>query len=669
MNQPSRAEVQDSLKQAQMSFNQGNFSVAEPIYKQLLDSIPQESEEYALCLHNLGEINEQRGNLTTAIWWQTRLLSHPLMTDDGMVHHLFSRMSHIAALYTKAGRPSEASQTYQQMAILQPRMQSHSPDGFTPQTEIGTFLRGVLDQAHRKFSSDAAETQQTNEALQQIQPHAGIAPAPAAAADQGIPEALRPFQTHAALPAAQDMGHANSSAARGFDPAQLDAIPPPGMSQAPRTFSAADIEAISTPGNAATNRGFSAADLDSIGRKTVQTGSSDVNTSGDNNDTNPRGMRRVGIGEVEKAPSEMDALMEGLANLWVQLTNSKWAGIAFLGTVGVVLFIVFHLPYSGNPTASFKSMPSEYATIDGSSSLYLRDMNTVEFRTGKEKSDFPYKFYYGDPREAIFLSAEQLPEKQYWLTDTRDEKGTAIALVDDKGLSFYSTRGPESQLYAAMKQISDVVSAFYNSHTSTYPASNSDFTGGELSYHNPFTNAMETATVQAILVDAATKKGVQALSDFYDKLAQGKGWDKQPEAKPGSIQCCAATLNTSGGPVHVFAIIAAGRQGKPILGPTGQSFYMALEEGKPHEIAISAPAFLADSTFRKRIIVFLEKPIDSNLAFVVHGVACWLFTILAFICGCVLLSLPKRSPEKPLTIIFIVLFGIGAILYTICNRF
>jgi hypothetical protein len=662
MNQPSRAAVQDSLKQAQMSFNQGNFSVAEPIYKQLLDTIPPESEEYALCLHNLGEINEQRGNLTTAIWWQTRLLSHPLMTEESMVHQLFSRMGHIAALYTKAGRPSEATQTYQQMAILQPRLQATAPSGFTPQSEIGTFLRGVLDQAHRKFSNDAAETQLASEALQQMQSPSAMA---ASTADEGIPEALRPFQTHNHLAATESFGNQLTGPnARGFDPAQLNAIQPPGMNQANQNGA--------TAGGVA-SRGFNPSDLDAIGtpatRRAGQTGSQDVPSPSDQTgDTSLRGMRRVGIGEVEHAPSEMEARMEGLANAWTQISNSKFAGPVFVGVIIAVLAVLFNLPYSGSTTKAFKSMPSEYATIDGSMSIYLRDMNTIEFRTNKEKTDLPYKFYFGDPREAVFLSAGQLPEKQYWLTDTRDQNGTALALTDDKGLTYYSSKGPEAQLYLRMKQIADTVAIYYNSHNNAYPSSDTDFTSGEMTYRNPFTSAAETATIQYTALDVSTKKGVQALGEFYDNLSQSKGWEKKPQLTPGAIQCCTAALNTSGGPVHVFAIVAGDRQGKPLLGPNGQAFYIALEEGKPHELVAPPPSFISDGTFRRRLIVILEKPIDANLTFIVHGLPCWLFTVLAFICGCIFVSLPKRAVEKPIAIVFIVLFGLGAVLYTINGR-
>src|ERR1700735_879552 len=153
---PDRTQVQAAFQPAQHAFNQGNFDVAEPIYAQYMQLIPPESEEYALCLHNLGEISEQKGNVPNAIWCQTRLLTHGIMKHMSMAPHLLSRMGHLATLYEKTGQNDDAQTVYRQKHDL--KDQAAAMEGKAPPppitSELTTFLLTLLDNAHRKFSQD-----------------------------------------------------------------------------------------------------------------------------------------------------------------------------------------------------------------------------------------------------------------------------------------------------------------------------------------------------------------------------------------------------------------------------------------------------------------------------------------------------------------------------------
>ena len=652
MTQPTRASVQGALRQAQNCFNQGNFSAAEPIYKQMVEAIPPESEEYALCLHNLGEINEQRGNLTTAIWWQSRLLQHDLMQQDGMVNHLYSRMGHIAALYTKAGRPSEANQLYHQMVAVKSRLHPGAPEGFQPQSEIGTFLRGVLDNTHKKHSTDAEETLQTNQALTRLQEAAaaGLPPAP----PQSLPGRDLPtqsLQTGADFSASQTIQFAQGG--QQF----VGATPPPGFGAPPsvspgqpsqavtgKTFNPGELESIASPKTSA-SRGYQELD---------QPDSSAASRIG-------RG-RRVGIGEVEEAPTEMDSKLEGLSNAWTAIINNPLAPMGFLAGLCLGLFILFHLPYQGNPDAQFKKMPHNYSTVDGLRTLEINGTNECSVVMDKQKVPFQSKFYFGDLREAVFLALGQLPEKQYWLTDRK------TAFVDDKGSTYYVTFGPEPKLGRAMGVISDAVSVFYNSHNLKYPTSVEDMGGGvELQYQNPYNDKIEVADIQSVTVEKSAR-GDTARGDFYEQLALGKGWQNERPLTPGAINCAAVQINGPRGPIQAFVIQAGDAEGKPIVGSNGLSYYKALEDGKPQEMVSSTTPFFTDGTMRKKLIVFCERPIDSTLGFMIHNAACWLFTILAFLSGCVFLSLPKRSGSKVVAMALVVIFGILASVYTISGR-
>jgi hypothetical protein len=174
---PDRAQVQAALQNAQIAFNQGNFDVAEPIYAQYMPLIPPDSEEYALCLHNMGEISEARGNVANAIWCQTRLLTHSIMKHMSMAPHLLSRMGHVATLYEKTGQYDDAQSLYRQMHEL--KDQAAAIEGKAPpppiNSELTTFLLTLLDNAHRKFSQDPMQINSTRKAFESLRPRVASA--------------------------------------------------------------------------------------------------------------------------------------------------------------------------------------------------------------------------------------------------------------------------------------------------------------------------------------------------------------------------------------------------------------------------------------------------------------------------------------------------------------
>jgi tetratricopeptide (TPR) repeat protein len=807
MTQPSRAAVQDALRQAQMSFNQGNYSAAEPIYKQMVESIPPESEEYALCLHNLGEINEQRGNLTTAIWWQQRLISHNLMTHAGMVNHLFYRMGHIAALYTRAGRPPEANALYQQMNALRPMLTDQLPPGFQPQSEVGNFLKGLFDAQHKKYVSDPVEGEQTRAALTQLAggpaaQNAQSAGASGAAAYTGQTAAQTPAPNSSPVRTSQSGSYQSQSTSQGQ--AASNQGPPAGQYQAPATQYQAPANQYQAPPNqyqAPANqyqapqnqyqappsqnvRPSTSSDddnevddpnwtqklgwnddedsLPTVGTKAsrpssanvsrpqaVETnpppGSRDYGTNDleqiptpvkdvkkpatprgkqqdvspaflkkEDNSYNPnyqqelkpagkphsskepewepprRGKapkalkpkkfkrdsitteddfapkRRIGQTEadtLDAAPTEMNSNLEGMMTAWTQLSNSKNAPIIFFGVIAFVVIGIFMLPYKGKPYMQFNGMPHYFCTIDGTKALTLSPID-CKIESGKDVQHDAYKFYFGDWRETFFLAFGQLPEKQYWLTDKR------TALIDDNGIPFYDTNGSERRLYKAMESISRAVSSYYNTHGNKYPTSGEDLGAADLTYENPYTKQNSVASIQATaLGDPTTKAGEKARANIYTLLTTGQNWENEKKLKPGAINCLSALIETSRGPIQAFFMQAGDETGKPIMGSNpGESCYLALEDGKGVYAKSDPLPFAVEGTMRKKIVVVLEEPINSGLAYIIRNAACWLFSFMAFVGAAVYFALPKRSHGKAIAIACIVIFGALTTLYMINNR-
>jgi tetratricopeptide (TPR) repeat protein len=815
MTQPTRAAVQDALRQAQMSFNQGNFSAAEPIYKQMVETIPPESEEYALCLHNLGEINEQRGNLTTAIWWQQRLITHDLMTHSGMVNHLFYRMAHIAALYTRAGRPSEANALYQQMDALRPRLTEQLPPGFEPQSEVGNFLKGLFDSVYRKYASDQAEGEQTRAALSQlnqfkqsaqgvpapggqiwmgqpasvnqpeyqggiVQPevyspqHAGQSShqqAPQAAyqpeyqeyqeeisqpgiegyqphPDYGYEQKQTPRATQANMygeeesqgveewKANSDAKQLRTDSSRNYESrASGPSIPAPSMPKIPmpgipmpgismpaasmqqstpglpaggsRDFGSNDLESIPTPARDAKKPSVSRARQQDISPEFLKKeDTSNAYVPNAPQQLKPAGKmpvaqpeweaprrgrapkipkpkkfkrdsimteddfapkRRIGMTEADSldaAPTELNSNLQGLATAWTQLSNSKNAPIIFLGVVAFVIIGVFQMPYRGKPVAQFNGMPKRFRTVDGTKQFTLLTLTDCEIDSGKDMQRIPYKFYFGDWREAVFLAFGQLPEKQYWLTDKKS------ALADAGGMTFYDAGGAERKLYTAMEAISRAVAQYYVTHDKKYPSSGEDIGAAELTYENPYTKQNSVADIQSVAIgDATTKAGEKARASIYGKLSEGESWDNEKKLTPGAINCLSAQIMTSRGPIMAFFMQAADENGKPIMGSNPkESCYFALEDGKTIYEKSEPLPYVTDGTIRKKLVVVLEQPISSLMSYIIRNAACWLFSFMAFIAAAFFLALPKRSPGKVVAIGLIVIFGAVAVMYCINNR-
>jgi hypothetical protein len=783
MTQPDRAAVQDALRQAQMSFNQGNYSAAEPIYKQMVESIPPESEEYALCLHNLGEINEQRGNLTTAIWWQQRLISHNLMTHAGMVNHLFYRMGHIAALYTRAGRPSEAGALYQQMNAMRSMLTDQLPPGFQPQSEVGNFLKGLFDAQHKKYVSDPVEGEQTRTALNQVANGGGGGGAneqPAGANQSGSQQGQSISQGQPAANQAPPAGQYQAPANQYQAPAiqyqappnqyqapsnQYQAEAPAEQYQAPPSQSAKtstqsddenldenpewtqklgwhdDEDKLPTAGTSASkpssanipnakaaqastppaSRKAGTNDLDQIPtpskdsqkqaasrgkqldvspaflKKEDNAYKQELKAAGMPNSTKdqeweaprrgkaPKALkpkkfkrdsitteedfapkRRIGTTEADTldAPTEMNSNLEGMMTAWTQLSNSKNGPILIFGVIAFFIVGLFMLPYKGKPISQFNGMPHYYRTVDGTKAITLSLVSCKIDSSGEEAKLFPYKFYFGDWREIIFLAFGQLPEKQYWLTDKK------TALIDDSGIPFYDAGGAEPKLYKAMESISRAVSAFYTAHGNKYPTSGEDLGAADLTYGNPYTKQNAVANIQTTAWgDPTTKAGEKARASIYGKLLTGEPWENEKQLKPGAINCLSVQIETSRGPIQAFFIQAGDESGKPIMGANpGECCYFALEDGKGVYAKSDPLPFKVDSTMRKKLVVILEEPISSGMAYIIRNAACWLFSFLAFVAAAAYFALPKRSQGKAIAIGLIVVFRALGFLYTNNNR-
>src|SRR5579871_1997435 len=71
------SETQKALQAAQMLYEQGNATAAEPIFKNILAQVPEDSAEAALCLSNLTDIYEVRGDLRSALTCGLQLVHHP----------------------------------------------------------------------------------------------------------------------------------------------------------------------------------------------------------------------------------------------------------------------------------------------------------------------------------------------------------------------------------------------------------------------------------------------------------------------------------------------------------------------------------------------------------------------------------------------------------------
>jgi hypothetical protein len=376
--------------------------------------------------------------------------------------------------------------------------------------------------------------------------------------------------------------------------------------------------------------------------------------------------RRIGMTEadtLDAAPTEMNSNLEGLMTAWTQLSNSKNAPIIFIGVIAFVTIGVFMLPYKGKTYAQFNGMPHYFCTVDGTKALTL-SLIDCKIESGKDIQRNAYKFYFGDWREAVFLAFGQLLEKQYWLTDKK------TALVDDNGIPFYDTSGSERKLYKAMESISRAVSSYYTTHENKYPTSGEDLGAADLTYENPYTKQNSVANIQATaLGDPTTKAGEKARTNLYTLVTTGQSWENEKKLKPGAINCLSASIETSRGPIQAFFMQAGDESGKPIMGSnSGESCYIALEDGKGVYAKSDPLPFVVDGTMRKKLVVVLEEPINSGLAYIIRNAACWLFSFMAFVAAAVYFALPRRSPGKAIAIAFIVIFGAMATLYIINNR-
>src|ERR1700722_381684 len=72
-------EIKNRLKSAQSLFQQGDLAAAQPIFEKVLANVGEDSLEATLCLSNLVDIYESKGNLKSAIDCGSRLLRQPLV--------------------------------------------------------------------------------------------------------------------------------------------------------------------------------------------------------------------------------------------------------------------------------------------------------------------------------------------------------------------------------------------------------------------------------------------------------------------------------------------------------------------------------------------------------------------------------------------------------------
>jgi hypothetical protein len=104
-------ETHKMLRAAQMMFDLGNVAAAEAIFQKVLAEVGDETIEGALCLSNLTDINEAKGNIDAAVDCGIRLLRHTRQNQPPTVEA--ARAEQAADLMNRLGKAGEASELKQ----------------------------------------------------------------------------------------------------------------------------------------------------------------------------------------------------------------------------------------------------------------------------------------------------------------------------------------------------------------------------------------------------------------------------------------------------------------------------------------------------------------------------------------------------------------------------
>jgi hypothetical protein len=334
---------------------------------------------------------------------------------------------------------------------------------------------------------------------------------------------------------------------------------------------------------------------------------------------------------LEKLQSLLSAIRSGLppGNLGLIV---KWTVIVIV--VCVVCKAVQAIPRNPSPLEVFLTFPHNYATSDGALSLNFIDQSTASFeeRLKVEKAShqeqtkatqqalpatetMPMSQMLQDWRDIIAIVASSLFEKQYWLQRAQD------IIIDADDRIYYAIEGPESKLIAEMRLIQNTVHGYYELE-GRYPEALTESL--VQSYKNPYTGKKIRPLYQTLRLGSLQSDDSVAASArdaLYDAVKKGLPWPDEPTSEPGTIRCCAVTLQAKGSETYDFLMRAVGRDGKYLTSTfRGSTYVVSLNHQDSFGTAPAALPFNGIPVLKSRHVWLFSPDVkEQERYFLMHG--------------------------------------------------
>jgi len=692
------SETQKVLRAAQMLFDQGKIAAAEAIFKNILAEVGDESLEGALCLSNLTDIHEAKGDLPSALDCGLRLLRHTRQKQPLAVEA--ARAEQASELMTRLGQRSEAAQMkqhaeriYQRAEPSQPLVHTQQLDPGDPNWLIHSLKNGAYKAFERSRRQKFEQKQHASQEPSKVEEQAFVAPPQSTnLIDHGLQ------LTPETKPDRQDAEFLSDGDGDGVEQYGRETLSSsPSRRDSPRAaeqkFSwqpdgdtddssdAATAEAPLDTSNRNPDRAPPPAVRNSEMRADPRAEPSVVRDSkGPDPPSRPtnRHTRTASLRGLDAAPgpSPTEAVAGLFSRFMAPTTNEIESApqnpteyrrpnraLNFMASLAIIAVVVFaawrFTPRVGDADALFARMPHRFIDAPRSTVLTLHKVHELELSSGSDSVQANLEYYFGDWRDLLTLTFFNTGPAPYFLSQD------AAGLKDQDGTMFYISDSPELQLAQRTKFLLDDANSYFQEH-GAYPSKIDQFRPVDITYDNPITKKKKQ-TIDFVLLKFGNGTSDQDADDaraqFYQKIADPQFWNTEQKIAPGGIKCMTAIFKSKRGDINSFVVSAAGATGEVLTGSQRFSaFRLASEDGKERE---QKPPPL-----RHNFTAWLTvKPITTQLNFWLNNAAWMALGAIAFMTLSLGLSSAKRGADRPTWFLSSGIFALAAAFYLAVTYF
>jgi hypothetical protein len=575
-------EIKRRLRSGQSFFEQGDFNAAQPIFENVLTDVEEDTIEGALCLSNLVDIYETKGNLQSAIDCGQRLMRAPLVPAVAAL-----RAAQLAELARQTGQGQLAASLLQEserwkkttmrMQGTPAPMPRRSVFESEPDFEVEcNWLGDALKSGAYALLERAAMQIHTGEFERNIRERQAYAHSDQSAdyADwlRHLVSDRQKFQQRVASELAQ-------MSAR--EPKKLDVTKLRTGKKAEVKEDKQKVRAL--PPDAEREKALAAA---------LRTRGTSKRPPSPNlfmlicdwcARMRPKNVRPAAEHKTPQTPGQTQAMLMNLAVVAAALCFAVFAAWNYL-------------PRIGNASDDWANMPHRFLNPTQHRQLILSSPHNLEMDGGpKGRQECRLVYYFGDWRDVVSLA---FGAPNYYL------QKIPLGLRDQNGTVYYATNTPEVVLAERCQLLMQDMKTFFSQHQK-YPEDKFQLSQIDWQYDNPYTNGKDTVILSSFSVGsetAAETKVNESRNAFCKDVSTPQFWNKK-HMHPGEIACIKATFVTARGSITVIAVSAAGREGK-VMG-ANTAFRLVAEDG---EARFEEPAKVHDSSNA----CILEAPLSTQ---------------------------------------------------------